>query len=293
MLAPETTSNYHPTRAWIFDWDGIFVDSESWKAWTYGLGLCNFQADFATRPESRFDTRRPRATDPFLQVCGRFVGKSREEYARGVLAHYDALDFRLSELLASLAEGWKVSEPDRLEQIVRERRKTGVPLDAPVEAWEVLFEIRRPFYAEYEDSVEPINANVEFLSRLSKEMPVGLVTRTPGDRVRTLMERFAMPVDRFGAMTCVAQKTVSKSRMYEDTARKLGVKLEECAAVEDTETGITEARKAGSERGECIGLVIASPTPMTAVQDFGAADLVVQGGLLKLRALEGALGERN
>jgi hypothetical protein len=32
---------------------------------------------------------------------------------------------------------------------------------------------------------------------------------------------------------------------------------------------------------------------MTAVQDFGAADLVVQGGLLKLRALEGALGERN
>ena len=25
--------------AWIFDWDGVFVDSEMWKAWSYGLGI--------------------------------------------------------------------------------------------------------------------------------------------------------------------------------------------------------------------------------------------------------------
>jgi beta-phosphoglucomutase-like phosphatase (HAD superfamily) len=281
-----------PIRAWIFDWDGIFVDSESWKAWTYGLGLCDVHADFGSLAASHFDLQQPRADDPFLQVCGRFVGKSREEYARGVLATYDALDYRLSEQLARLAAHWTQSDPDRLEQIARERKKTGIPLNAPTEPWEILFEIRRPYYQRYEDKVEPIMANVEFLDGLAKDIPVGLVTRTPEDRVRALMERFGIPAGRFGMMTCIPQKDVSKSRMYEDTARSLGIRLEQCAAVEDTETGVAEARKAGAMQGQRMGLIVACPTQMTAVQGFGAADLVVQGGLLKLRALAGALGKR-
>jgi HAD superfamily hydrolase (TIGR01509 family) len=287
MSATQTPSMREPIRAWVFDWDGIFVDSESWKAWTYGLGLCDVHAKFASLPDSSFDLERPRATDPFLQACGRFVGKSREEYARGVLATYDALKYRLSEQLTRLAARWAQADPDRLEQIARERRKTGIPLDAPIEPWEVLFEIRRPYYQRFEDNVEPIAANVEFLDGLSKNIPVGLVTRTPEDRVRALMERFAIPTGRFGTLTCVPQKETLKARMYEETARKLGVQLEQCAAVEDTETGVAEARRAGAAQGRRIGLVVACPTPMTAVQAFGAADLVVQGGLLKLRALAG------
>jgi beta-phosphoglucomutase-like phosphatase (HAD superfamily) len=279
-----------PVRAWIFDWDGIFVDSEKWKAWTYGLGLRDAYPGLENLPASHFDPWGPRADDPFLQVCGRFVGKSREEYARGVVAYYDALDYRLSELLAQLAANWRQTAPDRIEEIEKERSKTGVPLDTPVEPWEVFFELRRPYYREHQDRVEPIRSNVQFLNGLPEDVLVGLVTRTPEDRVRALMERFAIPVGRFGTLTCRPQKDVSKCRMYEETAGTLELRLDECAAVEDTETGVADAALAGASQGQRMALVIACPTPMTAVQEFGAADLVVHGGLLKLQALAGALG---
>jgi HAD superfamily hydrolase (TIGR01509 family) len=158
-----------------------------------------------------------------------------------------------------------------------------------VELWEVLFELRRPYYREYQDNVEPIMANMQFLGSLPTDVPVGLVTRTPEERVLALMKRFAFPVSRFGKLTCVPQKDVSKAHMYEVTAGALGIRLHECAAVEDTQTGIAEARRAGTALGQRMALVVASPTPMTAVQDFGEADLVVHGGLLKLQALAGTL----
>jgi beta-phosphoglucomutase-like phosphatase (HAD superfamily) len=281
-----------PIAAWIFDWDGIFVDSEKWKAWTYGLGLSDVHPDFVSLEASHFDAHEPRSSDPFLQVCGRFVGKSREEYARGVVAYYDDLDYRLSELLTRVAITWAESDPDRLQKIGREREKTGVPPDAPPEPWEVFFELRRPYYLRYQDNVDPISGNVQFLTSLPEDVPVGLVTRTPEDRVRALMNRFAIPVGRFGTLTCVPQKDVSKAQMYERTASHLGIELDRCAAVEDTETGVVDARRAGETRGQRMGVIIACPTPITAVQNFGAADLVVRGGLSTLRALADSLGHR-
>lgn len=279
-----------PIRAWIFDWDGIFVDSERWKAWTYGLGLRDLYAGFEALGASQFDPQKPRPDDPFLRICGRYVGKSRQEYAQGLLDYYDALGYGLSVRLGELATEWSISAPERIEQIVRERRKTGVPLHAPPEPWEVLFELRRPYYLRYQENVEPIAPNVQFLEALPAQVPVGLVTRTPEDRVRALMARFAIPASRFRLLTCRPQGDISKAQMYEETASGLGVRLEKCAAVEDTETGLTDARKAGAASGGCIGLVIACPTPMTAVQEFSQADLVVHGGLLTLRLLAGAFG---
>jgi beta-phosphoglucomutase-like phosphatase (HAD superfamily) len=280
-----------PIRAWIFDWDGIFVDSERWKAWTYGLGLLDVYPDFGSRAESVFDPTQPRPEDAFLQVCGRYVGKSREEYARGVLAHYDGLGYGLSRRLLELAANWVENAPERIGQIGRERSRTGVALEAFVEPWEVFFELRRPYYLQYQENVEPIEPNLEFLAGLPQGVAVGLVTRTPEDRVRSLMERFAIPIGRFGALACRPEKNVSKAQMYEDAARRLGIPLDDCAAVEDTETGVADAAKAGSTGDARIGLIIACPTPMTESQEFGAADLLVRGGLLRLRALAAALGQ--
>jgi beta-phosphoglucomutase-like phosphatase (HAD superfamily) len=278
-------------RAWIFDWDGIFVDSEKWKAWTYGLGLRDIYPEVASLAATRFDPQQPQAHDPFLQACGHYVGKSRQEYVQGLVGYYDARGLQLSARLSHVAAEWEQIAPDRIQQIAWERRKTGMPFNAPVEPWEVMFELRRPYYERYQNNVEPIAANVEFLVSLSQDAPAGLVTRTPEDRVRALMERFAIPAGRFGVLTCRPEKDVSKAQMYEITASRLGIRLDLCAAVEDTETGVRDAERAGSSQGQRMALIIACPTPMTAVQEFGAADLVVHGGLLKLRALAGALGQ--
>ena len=52
------------------------------------------------------------------------------------------------------------------------------------------------------------------------------MTRTPEDRVRRLMAQFDIPVDRFGKLTCVAERSVTKAQMYELTAQALGVPLD-------------------------------------------------------------------
>ena len=113
------------------------------------------------------------------------------------------------------------------------------------------------------------------------------MTRTPEDRVRGLMAQFDIPVDRFGKLTCVAERSVTKAQMYELTAQALGVPLEQCAAVEDTDIGVTDARAARAPDGSGMGLVIACPTAMTEVQPFTAADLIVRTGLSALLALMG------
>ena len=49
---------------------------------------------------------------------------------------------------------------------------------------------------------------------------------------------------RFGKLTCVAERSVTKAQMYELTAQSLGVPLDQCAAVKDTDIGVTDPRAA-------------------------------------------------
>jgi beta-phosphoglucomutase-like phosphatase (HAD superfamily) len=273
--------------AWIFDWDGIFVDSEIWKAWSYGLGICEAWEGFERLDASRFDRALPTAGDAFLRACGRFVGRSREEYLEGLIEHYDLCGYSFSDWLERVLRGWQQDAPERLEQIERERARAGTPAAAPILPRDVLFELRRPWFDKVVHRIEPIESNIRYLQHLPAWTPVGLVTRTPEERVRKLMAQFDIPAARFGKLTCVAEKRVTKAQMYELTAQALGVPLERCAAVEDTDVGVTEARAARSSRGGGMGLVIACPTAMTAVQSFAAADLIVRTGLSSLLALMG------
>jgi beta-phosphoglucomutase-like phosphatase (HAD superfamily) len=271
--------------AWIFDWDGVFVDSEMWKAWSYGLGICEVWEDFERLEASRFDRVAPAASDPFLRVCGRFVGRSREEYLEGLIEHYDLCGYDFNNWLEKILRGWRQSAPDRIAQIAREQARTGTPAGSPILPRDVLFELRRPWFDKVVQRTEPIESNIRFLKRLPDATPVGLVTRTPEDRVRKLMTRFDIPVARFAKLTCVTERGVTKAQMYELTAQALGVSLEQCAAVEDTDIGVTEARAARAADGSGMGLVIACPTDMTEVQPFTAADLIVRTGLSVLLAL--------
>ena len=273
--------------AWIFDWDGVFVDSEMWKAWSYGLGICEVWEDFERLEASRFDRALPAAGDPFLRVCGRFVGRSREEYLEGLIEHYDLCGYDFNNWLVHVLRGWRQNAPDRIAQVEREQARAGAAEGSPILPRDVLFEVRRPWFDRVVQRIEPIESNIRFLKQLPDSTPVGLVTRTPEVRVRRLMAQFEIPVDRFGKLTCVAERSVTKAQMYELTAQVLGVPLEQCAAVEDTDIGVTDARAARAPDGSGMGLVIACPTDMTEVQPFSAADLIVRTGLSALLALMG------
>jgi beta-phosphoglucomutase-like phosphatase (HAD superfamily) len=273
--------------AWIFDWDGIFVDSELWKAWSYGLGICEVWDGFERLEASRFDRVEPAASDPFLRICGRFVGRSREEYLEGLIEYYDLCGYAITDWLEKILRGWRQNAPDRIAQIEQERARAGTAAGSPLLPRDVLFELRRPWFDKVVQRIEPLDSNIRFLKRLPGSTPVGLVTRTPEDRVRKLMAQFDIPVDRFGKLACVAERSVTKAQMYELTAQALGVPLAQCAAVEDTDIGVTEAHAARAADGSGMGLVIACPTNMTAVQPFSAADLIVQTGLSALLALMG------
>jgi beta-phosphoglucomutase-like phosphatase (HAD superfamily) len=273
--------------AWIFDWDGIFVDSEMWKAWSYGLGICEVWENFERLEASRFDRVAPAAMDPFLRVCGRFVGRSREEYLEGLIEHYDLCGYDFNNWLLHVLRGWRQNAPDRIAQIEREQARAGAAAGSPILPRDVLFELRRPWFDKVVQRIEPIESNIIFLKHLPDSTPVGLVTRTPEDRVRRLMAQFAIPVERFGKLTCVAERGVTKAQMYELTAQALGVPLAQCAAIEDTDIGVTDARAARAPDGSGMGLVIACPTAMTEVQPFTAADLIVRTGLSALLALMG------
>ena len=111
--------------AWIFDWDGVFVDSEMWKAWSYGLGICEVWEDFERLEASRFDRVVPAASDPFLRVCGRFVGRSREEYLEGLIEYYDLCGYDFNDWLVHVLRGWRQNAPDRIAQIEREQARAG------------------------------------------------------------------------------------------------------------------------------------------------------------------------
>ena len=228
--------------AWIFDWDGIFVDSELWKAWSYGLGICEVWEGFERLEASRFDLVEPSASDPFLRICGRFVGRSREEYLEGLIEYYDLCGYAFNDWLEKILRGWRQNAPDRIAQVEREQARAGTPAGSPILPRDVLFELRRPWFDKVVQRIVPLESNIRFLKQLPDSTPVGLVTRTPEDRVRRLMAQFEIPVERFGKLTCVAERNVTKAQMYELTAQALGAPLAQCAAVEDTDIGVTEAR---------------------------------------------------
>jgi beta-phosphoglucomutase-like phosphatase (HAD superfamily) len=284
MSMPEKPAT---VSAWIFDWDGIFVDSELWKAWSYGLGICEVWEGFERLEASRFDRVEPAASDPFLRICGRFVGRSREEYLEGLIEYYDLCGYAFNDWLERVLRGWRQKEPGRIAQIEMEKARAGHQEGTPILPRDVLFELRRPWFDKVVQRIEPIESNIRFLRHLPGSTPVGLVTRTPEDRVRRLMAQFDIPVDRFATLSCVTERSVTKAQMYERTAAALGVSLAQCAAVEDTDIGVTDARAARAPDGSGMGLVIACPTDMTAVQPFTAADLIVLTGLSALIALTG------
>ena len=147
-----------------------------WKAWSYGLGICEVWEDFERLEASRFDRVVPAASDPFLRVCGRFVGRSREEYLEGLIEHYDLCGYDFNNWLLHVLRGWRQNAPDRIAQIEREQARAGAAEGSPILPRDVLFELRRPWFDKVVQRIEPIESNIHL-----PETSARLDTRRAGD----------------------------------------------------------------------------------------------------------------
>ena len=232
----------------------------------------------------------PAADDPFLRVCGRFVGRSREEYLEGLIEYYDLCGYTFNDWLEKILHGWRQNTPERIAQIEREQDQGGYAGRVrPILPRDVLFELRRPWFDKVVQRIEPIESNIRFLKHLPASTPVGLVTRTPEDRVRRLMAQFRDPCRTgSGSSTCVAARGVTRGpadvRAHGASARRSAGTM--CGRRGHRHRGHRCACGSWPD-GSGMGLVIACPTAMTEVQPFTAADLIVRTGLSALLTLMG------
>ena len=274
--------------AWIFDWDGVFVDSEMWKAWSYGLGICEVWEDFERLEASRFDRVLPAASDPFLRVCGRFVGRSREEYLEGLIEHYDLCGYDFNNWLVQVLRGWRQNAPDRIAQIEREQARAGAAEGSPILPRDVLFELRRPWFDKVVQRIEPIESNITL-----PEASARLDTRRAGDAHAGRSRAQADGAVRHpGGTVREADLRRRKRRDQGADVRTHGTSAWRPAGAMCSYRGYGHrghrcARAARAPDGSGMGLVIACPTAMTEVQPFTAADLIVRTGLSALLALMG------
>lgn len=134
---------------------------------------------------------------------------------------------------------------------------------------DILWDKKRKVYQLLLPQVELMpGINDLIMSLKNKGMKIGLATSSTRKQVRTVLNKFNFE-KLFDVV--VALEDCKKPKPYPDiylkSAKKLGLKSVECLAIEDSETGIEAAKRAGMK-------VIVVPTKYTKNHNFAKADLV-------------------
>ena len=136
---------------------------------------------------------------------------------------------------------------------------------------EISAEVVRRLERIYRDELPLIDGAVDAVERLAGHRPLGLASSSNRELIDLVLELSGL--DRFFAAT-VSSEEVARGKpapdVYLETARRLGVAPEKCAAVEDSENGILSAKAAGMR-------VLAVPNPQYPPHDeaLAAADEVL------------------
>jgi HAD superfamily hydrolase (TIGR01509 family) len=136
---------------------------------------------------------------------------------------------------------------------------------------EISAEVVRRLERIYRDELPLIEGAVEAVERLAAHRPLGLASSSNRELIDLVLQLSGL--DRFFAAT-VSSEEVARGKpapdVYLETARRLDVVPENCAAVEDSENGILSAKAAGMH-------VLAIPNPQYPPQDeaLAAADEVL------------------
>jgi HAD superfamily hydrolase (TIGR01509 family) len=136
---------------------------------------------------------------------------------------------------------------------------------------EISAEVVRRLERIYRDELPLIEGAVEAVERLAAHRPLGLASSSNRELIDLVLQLSGL--DRFFAAT-VSSEEVARGKpapdVYLETARRLDVVPENCAAVEDSENGILSAKAAGMH-------VLAIPNPQYPPHDeaLAAADEVL------------------
>jgi HAD superfamily hydrolase (TIGR01509 family) len=132
-------------------------------------------------------------------------------------------------------------------------------------------EVVRRMLAAYRGHLPLVPGAVEAVRRLAEAFPLGLASSSNRPLIDTVLELAGL-TELFRAT--VSSEEVARGKpapdVYLETARRLGVAPERCAAIEDSHAGIRSARAAGMR-------VLAIPNPSYPPDDdaLAQADLVL------------------
>jgi HAD superfamily hydrolase (TIGR01509 family) len=143
---------------------------------------------------------------------------------------------------------------------------------------EISAEVVRRLERIYRDELPLMEGAVEAVERLAGHWPLGLASSSNRELIDLVLELSGLAP--FFAAT-VSSEEVARGKpapdVYLEAARRLGVKPEKCAAVEDSENGILAAKAAGMR-------VLAIPNPDYPPHDEAlAAAAEVLGSLAELK----------
>ena len=142
---------------------------------------------------------------------------------------------------------------------------------------EISAEVVRRLERIYRDDLPLVEGAVEAVERLAAHWPLGLASSSNRELIDLVLELSGLA--RFFAAT-VSSEEVARGKpapdVYLEAARRLGVRPERCAAVEDSENGILAAKAAGMRV-----LAIPNPDYPPHAEALAAADEVL-GSLAKL-----------
>jgi HAD superfamily hydrolase (TIGR01509 family) len=151
-------------------------------------------------------------------------------------------------------------------------------LGVPEEPEAISAEVVRRMIARYRERLPLIDGAGEAVERLAARWPLGLASSSNRPLIEVVLELAGL-ADRF-AVT-VSSEEVARGKpapdVYLEAARRLSVDAANCAAIEDSHSGISSARAAGMR-------VIAVPNPSFPPGDDALAEAdVVLGSLAELR----------
>ena len=125
----------------------------------------------------------------------------------------------------------------------------------------------------YHNRCELIPGSLDFMEELRLEtIPMGLASSSPHHWIRMVFERFPLQ-EFFGCVVSsedVGRKGKPAPDVYLEAVKRLGMKPEDCVAIEDSSNGVLSARRAGL-------FTVGFRTEHNKELDFPEADMVVEG----------------